>query len=176
MTLDSLHVQSVPLSDDFTLFESLATYVLLLLLSVWTSVSRQFIYNTRIWSLEIAVHVNLTTLPACNGKSLSVVIKGPLISANGDYFICRNLYSKNMFWLKYLYFVLYTMIRIPEWKIRFGWEHNLTIKHILFGFLIVHFPSLWSNISAAPTHGVYISRLIRTSRSCIFYHNFHDRE
>lgn len=101
MTLDSLHVQSVPLSEDFTLFESLATYVLLLLLSVWTSVSRQFIYNSRIWPLEIALHVNSTTLPACNGKSLSVVIKGPLISANGNYLICSNWYSQKIFSLQF---------------------------------------------------------------------------
>ena len=44
-----------------------------------------------------------------------------------------------------------------------------------FSFLIVNFPFLSSNITAAPAYGVYISQLIRYSRACISYHDFLDR-
>ena len=42
-------------------------------------------------------------------------------------------------------------------------------------FPIVNSPSLSSNIPAAPAYGVYISKLIRYSRTCISYHDFLDR-
>jgi hypothetical protein len=35
-----------------------------------------------------------------------------------------------------------------------------------FNFLIVNFPFICSNIPAAPAYGVYISQLIRYSRTC----------
>ena len=44
-----------------------------------------------------------------------------------------------------------------------------------FSFPIVNFRFLWSNIPAAPAHGVYTSQLIRYSRACISYHDFCDR-
>jgi hypothetical protein len=42
-------------------------------------------------------------------------------------------------------------------------------------FPIVNFPSICSNIPAAPAYGVYISKLIRYSRACGSYQDIHDR-
>ena len=44
-----------------------------------------------------------------------------------------------------------------------------------FNFPIVNFPFIFSNISAAPAYGVYISQLIRYSRACGSYQDFLDR-
>ena len=44
-----------------------------------------------------------------------------------------------------------------------------------FNFPIVNFPFMCSNIPAAPAYGVYISQLIRYSRSCVSYTDFLDR-
>ena len=44
-----------------------------------------------------------------------------------------------------------------------------------FSFSIVNFPFISSNIPAAPAYGVYISQLIRYSRTCISYHDLLDR-
>ena len=38
-----------------------------------------------------------------------------------------------------------------------------------FNFVIVYFPFIWSNISTAPAYGIYISQLIRYSRTCGCY-------
>ena len=42
-------------------------------------------------------------------------------------------------------------------------------------FPIVNFPLMRSPIPAAHAHGVYISQMIRYSRACGSYQNFHDR-
>jgi len=42
--------------------------------------------------------------------------------------------------------------------------------------MIVNFPFICSNIPAAPAYGVYISQLIRYSRTCGSYLDFLDRE
>ena len=42
-------------------------------------------------------------------------------------------------------------------------------------FPIVNFPFICSNIPAASAYGVYISQLIRYSRACGSYQDFHDR-
>ena len=44
-----------------------------------------------------------------------------------------------------------------------------------FRFPIVNFPFLCSNIPVAPAYGVYISKLMRYSRTCISFHDFLDR-
>ena len=44
-----------------------------------------------------------------------------------------------------------------------------------FNFLIVNFPIICSNITAAPAYGVYISQLIRYSRACGFHYDFLNR-
>jgi len=44
-----------------------------------------------------------------------------------------------------------------------------------FSFVIVYFPFIWSNISAAPAYEVYISQLIRYSRTCGSYNDSLDR-
>ena len=44
-----------------------------------------------------------------------------------------------------------------------------------FNFPIVIFPFICNNFRAAPTYGVYISKLIRYSRACDSYHDFLDR-
>ena len=49
---------------------------------------------------------------------------------------------------------------------------NLYGKRDDFNFPIVNFPFICSNIPAAPTHGVYISQLIRYSRACGSYQDF----
>jgi hypothetical protein len=44
-----------------------------------------------------------------------------------------------------------------------------------FNVLIVNFPFICINIPAAPAYGVYISKLIRYSRTCGSFHYFLDR-
>jgi hypothetical protein len=44
-----------------------------------------------------------------------------------------------------------------------------------FNFPIVNFPFICSNIPAAPAYGVYISQMIRYSRTCGSYQDFLDR-
>ena len=44
-----------------------------------------------------------------------------------------------------------------------------------FNFPIVNFPSICSNIPAAPAYGVYISQMIRYSRACGSYQDLFDR-
>jgi hypothetical protein len=44
-----------------------------------------------------------------------------------------------------------------------------------FNFPIVNFPFICSNISVAPTYGMYISQMIRYSRACVSYEDFLDR-
>ena len=44
-----------------------------------------------------------------------------------------------------------------------------------FNFPIMNFPFICSNIPAGPAYGVYISELIRYSRTCGFYQYFLDR-
>ena len=41
-----------------------------------------------------------------------------------------------------------------------------------FGFHIVNFPLLSSNIPSGPSYGVYISQLIRYARCCSYYDDF----
>ena len=41
-----------------------------------------------------------------------------------------------------------------------------------FGFEIVNFPFLLSNIPSGPSYGVYISQLIRYARCCSYYDDF----
>ena len=57
-----------------------------------------------------------------------------------------------------------------------GW---LRTKHYnkrdYFNFPIVNVPFICSNILAAPAYGVYISQLIRYSRACGTYQDFHER-
>ena len=53
---------------------------------------------------------------------------------------------------------------------------NLYDKRDDFNFPIVNFPFIYSNISAAPAYGVYISQLIRYSRAYGSYQDFLDRE
>ena len=45
-----------------------------------------------------------------------------------------------------------------------------------FNFTFVNFPFICSNIPAVPAYGVYISQLIRYSRSCGSYQDFLERE
>jgi hypothetical protein len=44
-----------------------------------------------------------------------------------------------------------------------------------FDFPIINFPFSCSNIPAAPAFRRYISKLIRYSRVCVYYHDFLDR-
>jgi hypothetical protein len=48
-------------------------------------------------------------------------------------------------------------------------------KRNYFNFFIVNFPFICSNIPTAPAYGVYISQMIRYSRSCGSYQDFLDR-
>ena len=48
-------------------------------------------------------------------------------------------------------------------------------KRDAFGFDIVNFPYMDSNIPAGPAYGVYISQLVRYSRACCDYGDFHFR-
>ena len=57
--------------------------------------------------------------------------------------------------------------------VRAGNERNLTTKEMIFP---LNFPFIWSNISASPAYGVYISQLMRYSRACGSYQDFLDRE
>ena len=52
-------------------------------------------------------------------------------------------------------------------------DKNLLQKRGLW-FPNVNFPFLCSIIPAAPAYGVHVSRLIRYSRACITYHEFHN--
>ena len=45
-------------------------------------------------------------------------------------------------------------------------------KHNDFDFHIVNFPFLSSNVPSGPSHGVYISQLIRYARCCSHYEDF----
>ena len=49
-------------------------------------------------------------------------------------------------------------------------------KRVYFNFPIVNFPFIVSNIAASHAYGVYISQLIRYSRTCGSYHDSLDRE
>ena len=54
-----------------------------------------------------------------------------------------------------------------------GWlRTKLYDKRDDFNFLIVNFPFICCNISAAAAYGLYISQLIRYSRACGSYHDF----
>ena len=48
-------------------------------------------------------------------------------------------------------------------------------KRDAFGFDIVNFPYMDSNIPSRPAYGVYISQLVRYSRACCEYGDFHFR-
>ena len=50
-----------------------------------------------------------------------------------------------------------------------GWRTKFKDKRDDFDFYIVNFPFMSSNITAAPTYGMYISQLIRYSRACVLY-------
>ena len=59
-------------------------------------------------------------------------------------------------------------------------SNNITTKLCLdkrdaFGFHVVKFPLMSSNISTAPTYGVYASQLIRCARCCSNYSDFLSR-
>jgi hypothetical protein len=58
-----------------------------------------------------------------------------------------------------------------EWRLR----TKLYNKRDDFNFPIVNIPFICSIIPAAPAYGVYISQLIRYSRACGSYQDFHDR-
>jgi len=58
---------------------------------------------------------------------------------------------------------------------REGWLRTKLYGIDDFNFPIVNFPFICSNIPAAPAYGVYISQIIRYSRSCGFYQDFLDR-
>ena len=49
---------------------------------------------------------------------------------------------------------------------------RLSDKHNDFDFHIVNFPFLSSNIPSGPSHGVYISQLIRYTQCCSHYEDF----
>ena len=55
-------------------------------------------------------------------------------------------------------------------------SNNITTKsddeRDAFGFCIVNFPFMSSNIPSAPAHGVYASQLIRYARCCSNYSDF----
>ena len=56
-----------------------------------------------------------------------------------------------------------------------GWlRTKLYDKRDDFNFPIVNFPFIFSNISAVPAYGVYISQLVRYSRACGSYQDFLD--
>ena len=52
---------------------------------------------------------------------------------------------------------------------------KLDDKRDAFGFHIVHFPFMSSNIPSAPAYGVYTSQLIRYARCCSNYSDFLSR-
>ena len=54
-------------------------------------------------------------------------------------------------------------------------ETKLYDKRDYFNFSIANFPFICSKIPTVPAYGVYISQLIRYSRTCGFYHDFLDR-
>ena len=49
---------------------------------------------------------------------------------------------------------------------------KLNDKRDAFGFHIVNFPFMSSNIPSAPAHGVYASQLVRYARCCSSYSDF----
>ena len=53
--------------------------------------------------------------------------------------------------------------------------YKLYDKRDDFGFTIVNFPYICSNIPSSPAYGVYISQLVRYCRVCMFYRDFLDR-
>ena len=53
-----------------------------------------------------------------------------------------------------------------------GIATKLYDKHDAFGFHIVNFPFMSSNIPSAPAYGVYASQLIRYARCCSDYSDF----
>jgi hypothetical protein len=67
--------------------------------------------------------------------------------------------------------LLHTLTYISEDRLR----TKLYDKRDDFNVSIVNFPFIYSNISAAPAYGVYISQMIRYSRACGSYQNFLDR-
>ena len=52
---------------------------------------------------------------------------------------------------------------------------KLYVKRDMFGFHIVNFPFMSSNIPSAPAYGVYASQLIRYARCCSNYSDFLSR-
>ena len=54
-------------------------------------------------------------------------------------------------------------------------NYKLYDKRDDFGFTIVNFPYLCSNIPSSLAYGVYISQLVRYCRVCMFYRDFLDR-
>ena len=58
-------------------------------------------------------------------------------------------------------------------------SNNITTKlydkHDAFGFHVVNFPFMSSNIPSAPAYGVYASQLIRYARCCSNYSDFLSR-
>jgi hypothetical protein len=80
---------------------------------------------------------------------------------------CWIMYSKL---LEYKYGITYVKID-SEGQLR----TKLYNKRDDFNFPIVNFPLICSNIPAAPSYGVYISQMIRYSRTCGSYHDFLDR-
>ena len=58
-----------------------------------------------------------------------------------------------------------------EWRLR----TKLYDKRDDFNFLILNFPFICSSIPPAPAYGVYLSQLIRYSRTCGSYQAFLDR-
>jgi hypothetical protein len=63
----------------------------------------------------------------------------------------------------------------PDWQWGAVKNETLRQKKDNFNFPIVNFPFICSNIPAAPAYGVYISQMIRYSRACGSYQDFHDR-
>lgn len=53
--------------------------------------------------------------------------------------------------------------------------YKLYDKRDDFGFTIVNFPHLCSNIPSGPAYGIYISQLVRYCRVCMFYKDFRER-
>ena len=53
--------------------------------------------------------------------------------------------------------------------------YKLYDKRDDFGFTIVNFPHMCSNIPSGPAYGIYISQLVRYCRVCVFYEDFCNR-
>ena len=69
-----------------------------------------------------------------------------------------------------LYLDLHLEIDSDEW-----FRTKLYDKRDDFNFPIVNFPFICNNIQVEPAYGVHISQLIRYSRACCSYQDFHDR-